>query len=156
MGYLTMAFWPWRKASFPGDEGSFGSRKSGRWRALSVWSLQASEEVPFWGLKRCAQSQAQKHHLLSATLVPLCASMGEDTDRIPKVRKKIRETSGTAAVVGTGRWRAEQAVLWQLSHVSVSLAGLCHTGAHYCHLSAWILASSVVYFTLSQPFLSGT
>lgn len=94
--------------------------------------------------------------LLSATLVPSVLPWEKTQVRTPKVRRKIRETSGTAAVVGTGRWQAEQAVLWQLSHVSVSLAGLCHTGAHYCHLSAWTLDSSVVYFTLSEQFLSGT
>lgn len=37
--------------------------------------------------------------------------------------------------------------LGQLSHVWASLAGLCHPGAHHCHLPACALGSSEVLST---------
>lgn len=79
------------------DEGLSGSRKGGRRRALSIWNLQASEGVLFWGL-RCAQSQAQKRHLSPLRCFgALCASVGEDTRQNSKDLKKdlgnIRDSS---------------------------------------------------------------
>lgn len=64
----------------------------------SVWSLQASEEVTVWGLKQCARSQAQKHHLSSLSYSgALCASVGEDKRQNSKGQKKdqgnIRDSS---------------------------------------------------------------
>lgn len=64
----------------------------------SVWSLQASEEVPFWELKQCSQSRAQKHHPSPLSYSgTLCASRGEDTRRNSKGQKKdqgnIRDSS---------------------------------------------------------------
>lgn len=35
--------------------------------------------------------------------------------------------------------------LGQFSHVQASLAGLCHLGAHYCHLPAGAAGSSEVF-----------
>lgn len=79
--------------------------------------------------------------LLSDTLVP-SEPQWEKTEF--KGQKRGQGDIQDDGCNGEGRWQAEPAALWQPSHVSVSLAGLCHTGAHYCHLSARTPGSSEV------------